>query len=165
MAKASNPTTAEILKAIIEEVQKKEQKAKDAYNKVDESTNRYLNACLTHNYYLLSIDAACIAFIISLTINEKIHWFDFLIILSLITWVVSFFFGFMKVTSLIKLMNSFTYYVLGEMNKMKEVSEEHKKIVDKLGEESSKVKKSPLFYFIVGIVFFMVWYFVKLISN
>lgn len=139
--------------------------ANNGYNKVDESTNRYLNQSLTFTYYLLSINAASIAFIVSLTIHEKMKGLDALILLSLILWMISFSFGFLKVSRTMKIMNSFTYYILGESSKMKEVTDTHKKILDNLVTESAIITKSPLFYYLVGIFFFIVWYLITIISN
>ena len=157
--------TDSINKLITDIIDKKVAITNNAYNKVDENTNRYLSHSLTYTYYLLSINAACIGFIISLTIHEKIKAYDGLILLSLVLWVISFLFGLVQVSRTMKIMNSFSYYVLGESSKFKEISDVHKKIIEDLGNASTLIRKQPLFYFLLGIFFFISWYLIKIFSN
>lgn len=152
----------EIVKMITEITNKRLIAANNGYNKVDENTIRYLNSALTYTYYILSLTAACIAFIISLTIHEKINHFDWLIILSLLLFVLSFFFGLTRVNLIMKMMLNFSYFILGESIKKDEISIVHKNVVDDLGNESSKLLKQPLFYFVLGILIFICWYIIKI---
>ena len=71
----------------------------------------------------------------------------------------------MEASRTMKLMNSFTYYVLGESIKQKEISEPNKKIIEKLGNESADKRNQPLLYFIIGVIFFIFYYIVKLLLN
>ncbi len=62
-------------------------------------------------------------------------------------------------------MNSFTYYILGESSKMKEVTDTHKQIIENLINESASITKKPLFYYLIGILFFIIWYLITIFSN
>ena len=161
----SNKTSQDIQKLINQIIDKKLSTAVDSYNKVDEVITRFLNLKLNHTYFILSINTACIAFIISITINEKFQLINLLVLSSLILWIISFFVGIMEVSRFIKLMNSFTYFVLGESTKQKEISEPHKKIIENLGNESADKRNQPLLYFIIGVVFFIFYYIVKMSLN
>lgn len=161
----SNKQSEEITKLINQIIDKKLSTAVDSYKKVDEVTNRFLNLKLNHTYFILSINTACIAFIISITINEKFQLVNLLVLSSLILWMISFFAGIMEASRTMKLMNSFTYYVLGESIKQKEISEPNKKIIEKLGNESADKRNQPLLYFIIGVIFFIFYYIVKLLLN
>ncbi len=83
---------SEAIKLINDLIDKKIAIANNAFKKVDENTNRYLTQSLTHTYYLLSINAASIAFIVSLTIHEKMKFSGVLILISLVLWIISFLF-------------------------------------------------------------------------
>lgn len=144
---------------------KKNEKAIKGFDRVNDATSKFLTSSSSYYYFLLSITAACIGFTISLTIHEKFSKPDFLIIVSLILWVFSFNYGLQSVNRINKMMLSFSFYVLGEMSKYNEVSEMYKKIVDDLGKESAKLRKSPLFYLLLGISSFIVWYVIKISFN
>ena len=125
---------SEVIKLINNIIDKKIAIANNAFSKVDENTSRFLTQSLKYTYYLLSINAASIAFIVSLTIHEKMKGSEVLILISLVLWIISFLFGLIKVSRTMKMMNSFTYYILGESSRMKEVTDTHKKIVEDLGQ-------------------------------
>lgn len=165
MNQNSKKQSDEINKLIVDIIDKKIAITNNAFNKVDENANRYLNQSLTHTYYLLSINAASIAFIISLTIHEKMKGLDALILLSLILWIISFLLGLMEVSRTMKIMNSVTYYILGESSKMKEVSDTHKKIIENLGKESGIITRKSLFYYLMGTLCFIIWYLITIFSN
>lgn len=164
-SKTSNNQTEKILETVVNKIVDENEIAKKALEKIDESQIRYLSQALTYYYYLLSIAAACIGFTISLTINEKFKWFDFFIIISLILWIISFFFGMRSVTRTNQMMLNFTYYLLGETNKFKEIIDTHKPILDELVDESTNTKRQPLIYLLVGLFFFAIWYTLKIIVN
>ena len=154
-----------LAKLINQIIDKKLSTAVDSYNKVDEATYRFLNLKLNHTYFILSINTACIAFIISITINEKFQLVNLLVFLSLILWTSSFITGIVEASRTMKLINSFPYYVLGESIRQKEISEPHKKIVERLGNESANKRKQPLLYFIGGAICFILYYITRLILN
>lgn len=163
MIQTNKPTQEEINSVIVKILNEKIAQGINGYNKVDETTNKFLNLTLNYTYFLLSIDAACIAFIISLTVHAPIIKADWLLVISLLFWVTSFLAGLFKISRLLSIMNSFTYYIFGESQKLKEVSEQHKEAYEKLLKEDSKAKNSPLAYFLFGIIVFICWYFIKIL--
>ena len=92
MIQKNKPTQEEINSIIVKILNQKIAEGINGYNKVDETTNKFLNLTLNYTYFLLSIDAACIAFIISLTVHVPIMKVDWLLVISLIFWVISFLF-------------------------------------------------------------------------
>ncbi|RKR82632.1 hypothetical protein BDD43_2817 [Mucilaginibacter gracilis] len=163
------PISDNVKKHVIDIIAKaqtdKDEKLKDAFKRIDDNTVRSLNASATFYYYLLSINAACIGFIISLTIHNKFNYWDTLIILSLLLWIISFTIGIFNINKISHLSSNFSYYILGETLKIQELIDKHKKEVDDLGNESVIRTKSLLNCFLLGILFFMIWYLIKIFNN
>jgi hypothetical protein len=157
--------TKEILEAVIKANNQQEEVSRKGYEMVGSTLDKYLETSATYYYYLLSLDAACIGFTISLTIHEKIAKIDIPLFISLIFWILSFYFGMISVIRTNKLRAHSGFRFTGEIVKSQKVIDEHQKIVEELGTESTITKKSPLFYLVLGLLAFFIWYILKIISN
>src|ERR1700754_1924968 len=105
----------EALKIIVGELSKTEDLKKSAFERVDDAMVRIISADITFTYYLLSLTVACIAFAISLTVNEKFTTTEFMLILALICWIFSFLFSLQSLQTDKEAIANFNYYIIGEI--------------------------------------------------
>ena len=65
----------DVMDANIEALQK-------GYERVSSTFDKFLESSITYSYYILSIDAACIGFTVSLTVHEKFSKIDSVLMIS-----------------------------------------------------------------------------------
>ena len=155
----------EILGLIADAANKQQEKAVKVTERVDTNLSRYLTATLSYYYFMLSITTASIGFTISFTIHERFSISDCFILISLIIWIVAFNKGLHCVNRINDMMFNFSFHLLGEAYSNKEISETYKKISNDIAAENSKLKNSPVFYFVIGVLSFLIWYIIKIFTN
>jgi hypothetical protein len=138
---------------------------KEIDEKIDNLIRNYTDAQEKYTYYILAVNAACMAFTINLTKNSHIDVSQLPLGLAVICWCTSFYYGILQIKCRldiieinIKLLRNHIY------NREKEEKQRLEQLQEYSLKESKYVKKLNLFL-ICGTLLFIIWHIIMMCIN
>ena len=115
-------------------------------------------------YYILAVDAACVAFGINQSKDLRLSYYQIPLGFAMIFWCLSFYFGMTQLSKFERLTNLNILklrFVLFKLNFPQKEDNE----LNGIGEKVKLYRKRQNVFFAVGALFFMSWHILKMTKN